>query len=42
MSPLVSEMFTKALLPYLKIFSTSPWHDHHRALVKPLFLVMLD
>jgi hypothetical protein len=29
MSPLVSENSTKALLLYLKLFSTWPWHDHH-------------
>jgi hypothetical protein len=27
MSPFVYENITKALLLYLKLFSTSPWHD---------------
>jgi hypothetical protein len=35
------KLSTKALLLYLKLFSTWPWHDHW-ALVQSLFLVMLD
>jgi hypothetical protein len=23
------KLFTKALLPCLRLFSTSPWHDHY-------------
>jgi hypothetical protein len=37
MSPIDFESIYKAFFPYMKLFPTSPWHDHYWVLVLSLF-----